>query len=700
MPDRSSPLDPAAVIRSQVVVEEHDVSADGSFAIVVRRAVSGNAYTSHLWHVPLGSQAVTRPRRLTSGRVRDSRPRIAPDGRSVAFRRRSIGGHGETGRLHVLELRNGRERPLTARALEVSEFEWSPDGARLAFTAEAGPPRFIVGREPAGEAEPLARVIRRIDWRYDESGFLDRWDQLFVIDATRGSRPRQVTAGDAAVADICWHPDGRTVAFASDGKPDADLRPGTSIWTVDVDAAESESESESEVEARTIPRCVLELRGWAARPAYSPDGRWLAAVGVDDPESADDTSPTVFVAPGDGGAPPRSLAPDVDRPVGQWTDTDLSGWMASYRAGPAWLDSTTVVAIVSDRGRAVPWRFPLKNGEPEAIVRADASCFSLAAGGRMATVLGTLGTRAPELMTLERGEFRTRTRMGSGWQRRFPWPEMRHVVAPGDGGGIETWVASPAGAGDATLPTIVDVHGGPLGAWGPAPSVEVMLLAARGYRVVLPNIRGSATFGRAWITPQLGDWGGVDAADVHAVLDHVVELGLADPRRLGVLGLSYGGFMVHWLIGTCDRFRAAVSENGVANQVSAWANSDSGVEYDRAARLGDVLTSEGVEKLWRQSPLRHVANVRTPLLILQGGADLRCPPADNEQYFTALRVLGREVEYVLYPDESHLLQATARPDRRIDRMTRMLDWFERHLAVEGDRPRAAESPNPIAVSRD
>jgi dipeptidyl aminopeptidase/acylaminoacyl peptidase len=206
-----------------------------------------------------------------------------------------------------------------------------------------------------------------------------------------------------------------------------------------------------------------------------------------------------------------------------------------------------------------------------------------------------------------------------------------------------------------------------------------MLLASRGFRVVLPNIRGSATYGRDWVTPQLGDWGGVDATDVHAALDHVVGLGLADPARLGVLGLSYGGFMVHWLVGTSERFRAAVSENGVANQVSAWANSDTGVDYDRTSSLGDVLGPDGVDKLWRQSPLLHVSSIRTPLLMLQAEADRRCPPSDNEQLFTALRVLRREVEYVLYPDEYHTYQAAGRPDRRIDRMTRMLAWFESHL---------------------
>jgi dipeptidyl aminopeptidase/acylaminoacyl peptidase len=256
---------------------------------------------------------------------------------------------------------------------------------------------------------------------------------------------------------------------------------------------------------------------------------------------------------------------------------------------------------------------------------------------------------------------------------------MRRIDAPGDGGPIETWIASPPGAGDARLPTVVDVHGGPLGCWAPAPHIEVAMLTGAGYRVVLPNIRGSGAYGANWIRPQLGDWGGVDADDVHAALDHVVDLGLADPQRLGVIGLSYGGFMVNWLVGTSDRFAAAISENGVTNQVGCWANSDSGPFYCRSSLLGDPLTPEGVDKLWRQSPLQHVSNVRTPLLVFQAEADHRCPPSDNEQFFIALRHLRRTVEYVLYPDESHVFSSAGRPDRRIDRMERMLDWFATYL---------------------
>jgi dipeptidyl aminopeptidase/acylaminoacyl peptidase len=181
------------------------------------------------------------------------------------------------------------------------------------------------------------------------------------------------------------------------------------------------------------------------------------------------------------------------------------------------------------------------------------------------------------------------------------------------------------------------------------------------------------------VAPLAGAWGDVDAADCHAVLDHLVAARLADPARLGVSGLSYGGFMVNWLIATSDRFAAAVSENGVTNQVSAWANCDCGAVYCRAGRLGDTVSADGVELLWRQSPLRHVEQIRTPLLLLQAADDLRCPAADAEQLFVALRWLRRTVRYVLYPSEHHAYQGMGRFDRRVDRQRRVLEWFAEHM---------------------
>ena len=664
------------ILREQVVLEELDLAPDGSFAVVTRRSVEGEDYVSHLWAVPVPDGG--EPRQVTAGHVRDRQPAISPDGKRIAFTRKVPGA--DRAELAVVPADAGPADALLVLdlgELHLGQPVWSPDGGLIAFTADAGPSRFIVGEQPrradGTRPEPTARVVTVMDYRWDETGYVDQHAQLFVVPAEDGSAPRQVTDIPGGVSGLpAWRPDGLALAVTADPRPDADRRPRTSIWEVPLDGGE--------------PREVLSLAGPVRAPAYSPDGRFIAGIGVDDADAPDDLSPTLYAAPADGSGGPWPLAPDLDRPVGNWADSDLTGWMVDQRPGPVWAAPGEIVALVTDRGRTLPWRFrvdpstgrPL--GDPQRAARGDAMANILAAADGTIAVVATVGSRPPEVCLAEPdGGLRPLTTMGGAWLDGVAWPEMRTVEAPGPGGPIETWIASPAGAGDGPLPTVVDVHGGPLGAWSPAPSLEVALLCARGFRVVLPNIRGSASYGREWIAPQLGAWGGPDADDVHAALDHVISLGLADPERLGALGLSYGGFMVNWLVGTTDRFRDAVSENGVTNQISAWAGSDCGPEYCRTARMGDPTTPEGVDQLWRQSPLRNVANVRTPLLMLQSESDRRCPASDNEQYFVALRHLGRQVEFVLYPEEYHVVQATGRIDRRIDRMTRMLDWFERFV---------------------
>jgi dipeptidyl aminopeptidase/acylaminoacyl peptidase len=664
------------ILREQVVIEEHDLAADGTFAVLTRRVVEGDAYVSCLWlvSVPDGEDQ----RQLTHGRVRDRLPAISPDGSRVAFTRKIADQRRATLRVVALDGSEPLEVPLGD--LSPGAPTWSPDGRTIAFTSETGPQRLIVGPVPE-QGEPRARVITTLDYRWDEQGYLDHRSQAFVVPADGSAEPRQLTDLVCGVADLAWRPDGRALAFTADPRPEADLRPRTSIWEVPLDGGD--------------PREILALAGPAHRPAYSPDSRFVVAVGVDDADAFDDLPPTLHVGPVDRTATPIALAPDLDRPVGNLADSDLTGWQVEQRPGPVWAEPSAVTALVCDRGRTHPWRFPvnpvsgLPAGDPVRLARGDVMANSIASGAGRVTVIATLEGRPPELCVVDAaGGVRPLTTMGSAWIDGLEWPVMRVVEAPGPGGPIETWIASPAHAPDGPLPTVVDVHGGPLGAWAPAPSLEVVLLCARGYRVVLPNIRGSTSYGGEWIRAQLGEWGGPDADDVHAALDHAVGLGLADPARLGVLGLSYGGFMVNWLVGTTERFSAAVSENGVSNQVSAWAHSDSGVEYCRAARMGDVTTAEGVAQLWRQSPLRNVARIRTPLLLLQSEADRRCPAADNEQLFAALRVLRREVEFVLYPEEYHVIQASGRIDRRIDRMTRMLDWFDRFVP-----PRSQVAPN-------
>jgi len=671
------------IIRRQVVLEELDLAPDATRAVVVRRHVEGIDYRRALWLVPL---AGGRPRPLTGGLSRDSHPRFSPDGRRIAFLSRRASGDApddavdepDRARINkqiwIIPVDGGEPWPLTRTRHGIEGFAWSPQGDRIAFWGPTDPSPILVGERSDGR-EPTTRRITAGGWRWDEEGLRDHRTHLAVVAVRRGARPLRLTEGDFDVVAPAWDPDGQSLVFCAARHELADLHPRPSVFRV--------GSGQRHRELVEIAR----LGGLVESATPSPDGRWLALLGVDVDDAPDDAAPTLFVTPSDGTAAPMPLAADLDLPVGAWIDTDLNGWATSARIGPFWdVDGDgrpSLVALASRRGRCLPWRFPLPagHGRPQPLVEAEAACWALSVAEGAVAVLGTLGGRAMELMTVEDDAFRTVTSLGSRWQRAYSQPLVEDRWVAGAGGPIEVWLASPPGAGGAPLPLVVDVHGGPLGAWAPAPSLEVQMLVSAGYRVALPNIRGSAGYGAAWIHAHMGHWGEVDAEDVLSVVDDLVAEGLADPQRLGLLGLSYGGFLVNWLIGAApDRFAAAVSEAGVANQVAAWALSDSGPDYNRRSRLGDPLTPEGVELLWRQSPLRNVRLIRTPLLMLQGQSDLRCPPADNEQLFVALRSLGRTVEYVLYPESYHVFAITGRPDRRIDRNRRMLDWFRRYLA--------------------
>jgi dipeptidyl aminopeptidase/acylaminoacyl peptidase len=650
-----------ALVRAQVALEAFRLLPDGSAVVYVVRRVRRGDYESHLWLRPIRGG---RPRQLTRGRVRDGSPAVSPDGRHVAFVRTAVGDDDAVPQAWALPLDGGEPWQLTSLKHGVGSVHWSPDGGRLALVAQAGDHRFIVGEERNGRS-PIARRITRLDFRDDESGHVVRRAHLWMLPFRSGATPRQLTSGDFDVVHPAWSPDGRRIAFAADRGQDATIDPRYQIWSVGTDAA------------KPRVRELLSLAGDADRPAFSPNGRRLAFIGTDVADPPDDVPPSLWVVDLPSGAP-RNLTADLDRPIGEWAWCDLL--MSEEAPGPAWLTDDAIAVIVGERGRDIPYRVTL-DGQAAPMVdpklRVAASGIEVA-GDRVAVSAAVDGL-AGEVWAIEEGQLRQVTREGSGWQRRFDRVELRELSLPGPAGPIHAWLASPPGAGTRRLPTILHIHGGPTGAWGPGGTLDEMALCASGYRVLMPNIRGSTTFGGPWVRGLSASWGDTDAADALASVDGVVKLGLADPKRLGVMGLSYGGFLTQWLIGVTDRFRAASSENGVANQASAWANSYFGVHYNRRMGLGDPLSDDGYLALWRSSPLRNTPNVHTPLLMLQAEEDRVCPPADNEQYFTALKVLGREVEYILYPDEHHEMKSYGRPDRRIDRLERLVGWFEKYL---------------------
>jgi dipeptidyl aminopeptidase/acylaminoacyl peptidase len=652
---------PRALVQAQVALEFFHLAADGSMVVYALRRVIRGEYESHLWTRPVRGG---RARQLTRGRVRDASPRLAPDGRHLAFVRTSVGADDAVAQAWILPLDGGEPWALTELKHGVASVHWSPDGRRLALVAQSGDHRFIVGEERKGRT-PLARRITRLDFRDDESGHVVRRAHLWLLPFRRGAKPRQLTSGDYDVLHPSWYPDGSRIAFAADREPDATINPRLQIWSVGTTST------------RPRVRELASLAGDADRPSISPDGRRLAFVGTDLADPPDDEPPQLWLMDLPSGRP-RSLTAELDRPVGEWAWCDLV--MAEDDPGPVWLQDGSLAIIVGDRGRNLPYRVT-SNGTATPMVDPALGIAAAGIGSAGNNVVVSAGRdgAAAELWWVRDGLLRPITTEGSRWQRRFPPMDLTELELEGPAGPIQAWLASPADAGRRRLPTVLHIHGGPTGAWGPGGTLDAMLLCASGYRVLMPNIRGSATFGAAWVRALSNRWGAVDADDALAAVDALVARGLADPDRLAVMGLSYGGFLTQWLIGVTDRFAAASSENGVANQASAWANSYFGVHYNRRAGLGDPLTDEGMQALWRSSPLRNARRIHTPLLMLQAEEDRICPASDNEQLFTALKVLERPVELILYPGEHHEMKSIGRPDRRIDRMERIADWFGTHL---------------------
>ena len=660
---------PAELVRAQVAIDGHALSGDGTWVVYARRTVLRGAYRRHLWRVPAEGGP---PRRLTSGEVNDSSPAIAPNGRRLAFLRASADPAApEKERLAqawILDVAGGEPRRLGRLPHGVEGLHWSPDARILALLALAPRARFLVGERKAtnprkGEAPaPTARHITRMDFRND-SGYRDRRAHLWLVAARRGARPRQLTSGDFDVESPSWSPDGRSIAFVADLGPDSAVNPQTALYLVPA--------------AGGPIRELARLRGDLTAPAWSSDGRWIAALGTDVVDPPEATQPEIWVIDALSGQA-RSLSAGLDLPAGVWVGSHLT--RTEQPEGPLWLDEGSLVCLLTVRGRAVPWRFDLRGGaEPLVDPALRVLTTGLQAARGNVIVNAQVDGESLELSAVRHGSLRRITHNGAAWQRRFPIPRLDEVDLPSPAGRIQTWIYAPTRTRRARLPVVIDIHGGPTGSWGPGTSLDMIALTAAGYRVVRPNIRGSAGFGAAWVDGLGPRWGDVDATDLLAVVDGLVREGLADEGRIGVMGLSYGGFLVNWLIGVTDRFAAAVSENGVTNQVTAWAECHFGIYDTRRAGLGDPLSEEGMLGLWSRSPMRNAARVRTPLLMLQAEEDQICPASDNVQLFAALRTLGREVEYVLYPEEHHVMQSIGRPDRRIDRLERILAWFGTHL---------------------
>ncbi|MDZ7802141.1 MAG: S9 family peptidase [Trueperaceae bacterium] len=661
MPTRLSRLT-SHHLQDLVFLSDPRLTADGQRGFCVRTRVQVREdgpprYHAEVCEVDLtGDDPPNALRALTTGRHDADHPRPSPDGTRLAF----LAKRAEEGerQVHILDLaRGGEAHAVTTLASGAGAFAWRPDGRALVVLGSDAPPA------PEGEVV-VARTVARLHAKEDglpAPGIRTApARQAWFVDPERG-RTRVLTDLPDGVTDAAWAPDGRTLwLLAADSVEEADDWYAR-LWRVGVGARGN------------VTRAPRAVTGPLLRPAslaVAPDGTAVYWLGPNDPEQL--ASPTgAWRVPAAGGTPTLcSGAHDVSPAVGG------DARHGRYPAGPV-ATGDGLMVIQHREGASVP-ALLTPNGELHTRLPGERATTAFAhAAGRTLCVVET-PTRPGELTLIEPdGSHGSVSAENADAARRFARSTFEGpYVSPEDAGGAAWWRLLPAKPRrDHAL--VVQVHGGPHTSAGYGFSFEHHLLAARGYTVVIQNPRGSASYGAAHALQVLGAYGGGDADDVLGVVDAALSAHADPAAPVHLAGGSYGGFMTNWLVGRTDRFRSAVTQRSICNWISFYGTSDIGYRFAEYEVAGTPWADLG--RLWDQSPLKHVANVTTPTLVLHAEADHRCPIEQAEQWFTALKRLGRaDTKLVRFPDEGHELSRSGRPDRRMRRLDEIVGWFEGH----------------------
>ena len=636
-----TPFKPEDVLK-QVVISAVAVAPDGSSVVYVRRTVEDGKYARRLWRTTLdGGRA---PEQLTSAKANDGRPRFSPDGKTLLF----ISDRTGKPQTWTIGLAGGEPKQITDLPNGVGAADWSPDGQKLLLIAPSGEQRFIVG----DANDPTARQIRDYTWRLDGLGVRDQHNSVWVLDLVGASQPKRLTDPAYSVDVAAWSPDGSHIAFLADRSETRGLEEIHAVWTIPAEGGE--------------PAKLASLKGGAFALAWAP-GKDIAYLGTDEPGSPGWADMELHV----GG---KRLAKDKHLNI---QVTSYGDYQDGEQFGPpplAWLDENNVIALVSHRGYTHPYRFGV-DGEVEALATPDMTCSSMATGGGRAVVIGASSARPNEVFAIQESAVKQLTTDGGDWYAPFA-RKVEHLEVKG----VDTWWIPAGGDPTAKAPLVIDVHGGPNSSFGPTPWLEMNALADAGIHVVYCNPTGSVSYGEKWAKDLEGAWGEPDGKDLLGIIDWAVdEKHIADRKNIGIMGLSYGGFMTTWMIANHPGvFAAAVAENPVTDLLGEWATSDFGRFIGRRA-IETQNPWDDPEKFLKRSPFYNLHKNHAPFLLLQAENDMRCPPGNSEMAFHILLTLGREVEMVRYPGETHIMLGIGRPDRRVDRIRRIVGWFTKHL---------------------
>ncbi|MEX2528374.1 MAG: S9 family peptidase [Gemmatimonadota bacterium] len=629
------------------------LSPDGRWVTytVVNRERPGRPH-SQVWVRELASG---EDRLLVGKGESSSAPLWAPDGQWIAYRGVLDGRSGIVVRRpdgsdpRFVAETTGTNHPLPGTG---GSLTWAPDSRRLAFlSATPGPEP----DEASADGDPV--VIRRYLYHTTGSDGVSYFNDnrrlhIFVGDID-GSTPRQLTRGAGYHHSIHWSPVADEILFVTNPEPDPDRFFNYDIFTVQV--------ADGAVRRLTHTESVL------YRPRWSPDGRQIAYQGTTRGLTSSETTMEdthIWVMDADGS-----------------NRREVGGDMDNRQGAPDWsADGRHVYFTVQERGSIRLYRVTATGDAPEDVVRERGRVgnWSLGPGGEVAFAFHGPSDLAQLHLRDTTGASRALTELNRELLSARAATEIHaFTVVAFDGLEVEAFLTLPHGMREGSRhPLIVMIKGGPHSQQGPILDPRAQTFASEGWGALMVNYRGSTGYGQAFTDAIFGDQNGREAMDVlQAVEAATRRFPWIDPQRIGVEGGSYGGQLTNWLVTQTDRFAAAIPRAGIANLISfnylSYYHDYLAVEYGGFPHQGDIM-----DQLWERSPLRHVAKVRTPVMLVHGMNDHNVPRAEAEQFYIALHDVGVETELVLYPRAGHGIAETG---QLVDFGERSIDWYRRHF---------------------
>jgi dipeptidyl aminopeptidase/acylaminoacyl peptidase len=651
-----SPLLEPRDLFSLEVAADPQISPDGSRIAYVRR--TGDIMTDRMrpsiWLIDTRTGAQMP---VAAGPGAHSQPRWSPDGKRLAYISTAEGGAAQ---LYVRWMDSGEAVRITGLPDAPSSIAWSSDGRRIAyamFVPDEGMKLGTVPKKPEGaQWAPPLEIHTAVNYRSDSGGYAKPgYSHLFLVSADGGA-PRQLTFG-AFHHDgpLSWAPDGETLYFS--GNRDAD-------W----EREPFDSEVYALVLGSGAVTALTNRNGPDASPAVSPDGRLIAYVGYDDQRFNYHNSQLIVM--NRDGSERRVLTGPLDRSV------DSPVWAA---------DGRSIFVAYEDQGLSKIARVDLDGGI-RAVTDAMAGSglarpyaggtFSVARDGGVAFTAGS-PMRPADVALAKGGGTRLLTRLNADLLGAKRLGEVRKIpVTAFDNRPIDAWLTLPPTWSEGRrVPLILEIHGGPVAAYGPYFATDNQLYAAAGYAVLSVNPRGSSSYGTEFARLIHHAYPSRDYDDLMSAVDAAIAQGYVDADQLFVTGGSGGGVLTSWIIGKTDRFKAAATQKPVINWVSEALTMDNTLFTSRYWFAKKPW--EDPESYWKYSPLSLVGNVKTPTLVVVGSEDYRTPVSESEQYYAALQIEGVPTALVKIPGASHGGLA-ARPSQSAAKAAAILAWFERY----------------------